>query len=54
VKRPNDRAFLLRTSILSRLNGSLCDAVTEMTGSAARLRDLERANLFIVPLDGAT
>ena len=35
-----------------RLSGPLCDAVTGMPGSAARLRDLERANLFIVPLDG--
>jgi len=46
-----DRTFLLRTSILERMSGSLCDAVTGMTGSATRLRDLERANLFIVPLD---
>ena len=47
----DDRAFLLQTSILRRLTGPLCDAVTGMTGSAARLRELERANLFIVPLD---
>ncbi len=48
---PDDRAFLLRSSILERLTGPVCDAVTGMTGSAARLRALERANLFIVPLD---
>ena len=47
----DDRAFLLQTSILRRLSGPLCDAVTGMTGSSARLRELERANLFIVPLD---
>jgi LuxR family maltose regulon positive regulatory protein len=47
----DDRAFLLQTSILRRLTGPLCDAVTGMTGSSARLRELERANLFIVPLD---
>jgi len=47
----DDRAFLLRTSILERLSGPVCDVVTGMAGSTARLRDLERANLFIVPLD---
>jgi LuxR family maltose regulon positive regulatory protein len=46
-----DRSFLLQTSILRRLTGPLCDAVTRMTGSSARLRELQRANLFIVPLD---
>ena len=47
----DDRSFLLRTSILRRLTGPLCDAVTGMTGSSARLRELQRANLFIVPLN---
>lgn len=45
------REFLLKTSILGRLSGSLCDAVTESTGSAATLEALERTNLFLVPLD---
>jgi LuxR family maltose regulon positive regulatory protein len=45
------RTFLLRTSILERLSGPLCDAVLEAEGSAALLRDLERSNLFLVPLD---
>jgi LuxR family maltose regulon positive regulatory protein len=45
------RRFLLETSILSRLTGSLCDAVTNRTGSRATLDELERANLFVVPLD---
>ncbi len=48
---PDDRAFLLATSILGRLSGALCDFVTGMERSAARLRELERANLFIVRLD---
>ena len=44
-------SFLLRTSILERLCGPLCDAVLEAEGSAALLDQLERANLFLVPLD---
>jgi LuxR family maltose regulon positive regulatory protein len=43
--------FLLQTSILSRLNGSLCDAVTGQHGGKATLEALDRANLFLVPLD---
>lgn len=56
----NIRNFLLQTSILNRLNGSLCDAVL-MTpiekkdpanhNSQATLENLERTNLFIIPLD---
>jgi LuxR family transcriptional regulator, maltose regulon positive regulatory protein len=45
------RAFLLQTSVLERLSGPLCDAVLETRGSAARLRQLERSSLFVVPLD---
>jgi LuxR family maltose regulon positive regulatory protein len=45
------RAFLLRTSVLGRLSGPLCDAVLETQGSAALLGELERSNLFLVPLD---
>lgn len=44
---PSTRQFLLQVSILSRLNGPLCDAVAGTTGSGALLADLERANLFI-------
>jgi ATP/maltotriose-dependent transcriptional regulator MalT len=47
------QAFLLLTSILERLNGSLCDAVTGQTGSQELLEQLGKANLFVVPLDGA-
>jgi LuxR family maltose regulon positive regulatory protein len=44
--------FLLQTSVLARLNGSLCDAVTGQSESQVRLFELERANLFVQPLDG--
>jgi len=45
------RAFLRRTSVLERLSGPLCDAVTGEDGGAERLAALERENLFVVPLD---
>ena len=45
------RAFLLETSVLERLSGPLCDAVTGRTGSQALLDQAERAGLFLVPLD---
>jgi anti-sigma regulatory factor (Ser/Thr protein kinase) len=45
------REFLLRTSVLERLSGPLCDAVLETEGSAGILRELERSNVFLVPLD---
>jgi LuxR family maltose regulon positive regulatory protein len=45
------RRFLLQTSILDRLTGSLCDAVTDGEGGRAVLEMLERRNLFVVPLD---
>jgi LuxR family transcriptional regulator, maltose regulon positive regulatory protein len=45
------RRFLLQTSILNRLNGPLCDAVTGQQGGIARLAALERGNFFVVPLD---
>src|SRR5215210_2780794 len=45
------RSFLLQTSILDRLSGPLCDAVTVQEGSNALLEALERGNLFVVPLD---
>lgn len=51
-RQPEDiRNFLLQTSILERLNGSLCDAVTTQMGSKARLEQLQRGNLFLIPLD---
>ncbi len=45
------RSFLLQTSILDRLSGPLCDAVTGQEESNARLDALERGNFFVVPLD---
>jgi len=45
------RAFLCATAILDRLTAPLCDAVTGSAGSQAVLEQLERANLFVVPLD---
>ena len=45
------RAFLLETSVLERLSGELCDAITGRAGSQAMLQDIERAGLFLVPLD---
>ncbi len=44
------RGFLLRTSILAQLNPSLCDAVCQREDSAAMLRALEQAHLFLIPL----
>jgi LuxR family maltose regulon positive regulatory protein len=48
---PPVRAFLLETSVLERLSGDLCDAVTGGVGSQAMLEDIEAAALFVVPLD---
>jgi LuxR family maltose regulon positive regulatory protein len=45
------RTFLIHTSILDRLTGPLCDAVTGQRGGKAMLEALDRANLFLVPLD---
>lgn len=47
------QAFLMQTSILHRLTGSLCDAVTGRTDSQRMLERLEAANLFTMPLDQA-
>ena len=41
------RMFLLQTSILDRLTGPLCDAVTGQTGGQKTLEQLERSNLFL-------
>jgi LuxR family transcriptional regulator, maltose regulon positive regulatory protein len=43
--------FLARTSALDRFTAPLCDAVVGRRGSAAMLASIERANLFLVPLD---
>ena len=45
------REFLVETSVLERLSGELCDTVTGRPGSQALLEQVERAGLFVVPLD---
>lgn len=51
-RQPQDvRRFLLQTSILDRLCGELCDAVTGQSGSRLLLERLHASNLFLVPLD---
>ena len=45
------RDFLSRTAVLDRLTGPLCDAVTGRDDGSGMLVALERANLFVVPLD---
>jgi LuxR family maltose regulon positive regulatory protein len=47
------RRFLLETSILDRLGGPLCDAVTGRDDGRSMLELLERSNLFVVPLDAS-
>ncbi len=48
---PDVQSFLLRTSVLDRLCGPLCDAVLQNRGGEDILHQLDQANLFIVPLD---
>lgn len=50
-QEPEVRDFLLATSILPRLTGPLCAAVTDRPDARAVLEQLERANLFLVALD---
>jgi LuxR family maltose regulon positive regulatory protein len=52
-RQPDEvQSFLLQTSILDRLCGPLCDAVLgESRDSERMLRELERRNLFLIPLD---
>jgi LuxR family transcriptional regulator, maltose regulon positive regulatory protein len=45
------RSFLLETSVLGRLSGPLCDAVTGQEDGGEMLEALERGNFFVVPLD---
>jgi LuxR family maltose regulon positive regulatory protein len=51
-RQPDDvRQFLAQTAVLDRLCGPLCDAVTGRHDGQRMLEGLERANLFLVPLD---
>ncbi|NWD66950.1 hypothetical protein HX870_04935 [Pseudomonas gingeri] len=45
------RDFLIRSSVLDELSPSLCNAVCERSNSIEVLRDLERHQLFLVPID---
>ncbi len=47
------QTFLLKTSLLSRLSGPLCNAVTGRDDSQDILSHLHRQNLFVMPLDEA-
>jgi len=46
------RKFLIQTSILERLSGPLCDALTGQTNGDVTLQQLERDNLFVFPIGG--
>jgi len=48
---PPMQALMLRSSILGRLSGPLCDAVLEQQHSAPMLGALSHSNLFLTPLD---
>jgi LuxR family transcriptional regulator, maltose regulon positive regulatory protein len=51
-RQPEDiQAFLLQTSILDKLSGDLCDAVTARLDSRSLLEKLFAANLFMIPMD---
>jgi LuxR family transcriptional regulator, maltose regulon positive regulatory protein len=51
-RQPEDvRRFLLETSIVETLSGPLCRALTDTADGRGMLERLERANLFLVPLD---
>ena len=46
------QSLMLRSSILERFCGSLCDSVVEQEGASDLLRALSRTNLLFIPLDG--
>jgi LuxR family maltose regulon positive regulatory protein len=53
AQQPEDsQRFLRRTCVLDQLSAQLCDAVAGSSGAAGRLRRLEAASLFVIPLDG--
>ena len=52
ARQPEEvRTFLLQTSMLDRLTGELCDAITGGSGGKAMLESVSRANLFLTSLD---
>lgn len=48
---PETERFLVQTAILDRMSGPLCGAVTGQLGAQSVLEQLERENLFLIPLD---
>lgn len=48
---PDERRFLMYSSVLDELSGPLCDAALETTGSAPMLEEMDASNRLIVPLD---
>jgi LuxR family transcriptional regulator, maltose regulon positive regulatory protein len=48
---PDEASFLLRTSVLERMTGPLCDELLGISGSARLLESLAGRNLLVVPLD---
>jgi LuxR family maltose regulon positive regulatory protein len=48
---PRVREFLLVTSVLNRMCGPLCDALTGRADGAELIGEIHRANLFLIPLD---
>ncbi|MBV8304917.1 MAG: hypothetical protein JOZ04_11945 [Acidimicrobiia bacterium] len=50
---PATRGFLMQTSVLDKLNGALCDALTGGDGGAVTLRGLERAGVFMRRIHGS-
>jgi LuxR family transcriptional regulator, maltose regulon positive regulatory protein len=52
-QREEVQEFLLETSILSSFTAATCAAVTGNPSAADRLAEIERANLFLVPLGEA-
>ena len=52
MRQPRDvRQFLMRTAILERVCGPLADAVAQRADGTEMLLELERSNLFVIPLD---
>lgn len=48
---PDVFSFLLQTAVLSELHPQVCDAVTDLSHSRPMLEELQKLNLFLVPLD---
>ncbi|MGH2939282.1 MAG: hypothetical protein ACRDPE_14320, partial [Solirubrobacterales bacterium] len=51
IAPPEDVEFLIRVSLLDRLGGDLCDAVSGTAGSGPRLVALAHQNMLLIPLD---